>query len=152
MIAIREGGDADRAFVETLGKRTLRSSVASFRFVTDPMLAVSYERLLEIFYAQSHLALIACDEESPVGFLLMLDQMPDEVTHMPQAFIAYMAVEPAKRGQGVGKALLNAAQDEARKRGLPYMGLMVTEENAEARALYESAGFSTERRLLCKPL
>ena len=32
------------------------------------------------------------------------------------------------------------------------MALMVTEENAAARALYERAGYRTERRLLCKTL
>jgi ribosomal protein S18 acetylase RimI-like enzyme len=32
------------------------------------------------------------------------------------------------------------------------MSLMVTDENAAARALYERAGYVTERRLLCKPL
>jgi len=30
--------------------------------------------------------------------------------------------------------------------------LMVTEDNAAARAVYERAGYLTERRLLCKPL
>jgi len=35
---------------------------------------------------------------------------------------------------------------------LPYMSLMVTEENEAARALYERAGYVTERRLLSKPL
>jgi ribosomal protein S18 acetylase RimI-like enzyme len=32
------------------------------------------------------------------------------------------------------------------------MALMVTEENAAARRLYERAGYRTERRLLCKAL
>jgi ribosomal protein S18 acetylase RimI-like enzyme len=87
-----------------------------------------------------------------VGFLLLLDQLPDEVTLRPQAFVAYMAVEPCARGTGVGAALLAAAENEARRRLLPYMALMVTEENEAARRLYERAGYRTERRLLCKPL
>jgi ribosomal protein S18 acetylase RimI-like enzyme len=82
----------------------------------------------------------------------MLDSLPDEVTGQDQSFIAYMAVERDRRGGGIGAALLAAAEDEARKRGLPYMSLMVTEENASARALYERAGYLTERRLLCKML
>jgi len=82
----------------------------------------------------------------------MLDTLPDEVTRMPQGFIAYMAVEPELRERGAGARLLEAAEREARKRGLPYVALMVTEENAAARALYERAGYLTERRLLCKVL
>ena len=85
--------------------------------------------------------------------MLLLDDLPDDVTAMPQGFVAYMAVEPVARGgAGIGTALLTAAEDEARRRGLPYMALMVTDENAPARALYDRAGYVTERRLLCKAL
>ncbi len=69
-----------------------------------------------------------------------------------QGFVAYMAVDPQQRRFGVGSALLAAAEDEARRRGLPYMALMVTEENEAARRLYRRSGYRTERRLLCKPL
>ncbi|HEY1656009.1 MAG TPA: GNAT family N-acetyltransferase, partial [Candidatus Tumulicola sp.] len=82
----------------------------------------------------------------------LLADLPDEITSMPQGFVAYMAVEPACRRQGVGAALLAAAEDEARRLGLPYMTLMVTQENAAALSLYRRAGYFTERRLLCKPL
>jgi len=151
-VTVRYGNEADRGFVEDLGKRTIGSSVASFRDAPEPMLEVSYERLLDVVYSQSHIVLIAQKGDARAGFVLLLDQLPDEVTLMPQGFIAYMAVEPAMRGQGIGERLLEAAEHEARTRGLPYMGLMVTEENAAARALYDRAGYVTERRLLCKPL
>ena len=88
----------------------------------------------------------------PAGFVLMLDELPDEVTGMEQGFIAYMAVEPGRRREGAGAALLKGVEDEARKRRLPYVSLMVTEDNVAARTLYERAGYSTERRLLCKKL
>jgi len=149
---VRPAVAADRAFIEELGMRTLGSSVATFRRAPAAMVRVSYERLLEIVFGQSHVGLIAERDGVPVGFLLMLDELPDEVTAMPQGFIAYTAVEPDARRAGVGRALLDAAEDEAKKRALPYMGLMVTEENAAARALYEGAGYRTERRLLCKEL
>ena len=86
------------------------------------------------------------------GFALLLDDLPDDVTGLPQAFLAYMAVEPALQRRGIGMALLHAAEDEAKRRGLPYMAFMVTEENAAARALNDSAGYITERRLLSKAL
>ena len=98
------------------------------------------------------MALIAEADGVRVGFMLALDSLPDEVTGDDQAFVVYMAVERASRGAGIGSALLERAEDEARKRGAPYMALMVTEENAAARALYERAGYRTERRLLCKTL
>lgn len=150
--AVREAAAADRAFIEDLGKRTLGDSVAHFRFASQAMLEASYDGLLDFVYRQPHAGFIAERGGSPVGFLLMLLTMPDEVTRMPQGFVAYMAVEPEARGAGIAKQLLAAAEDEARARGLPYMGLMVTEDNAAARAVYERAGYLTERRLLCKPL
>lgn len=151
-IAVRPGLFTDRAFAEDLGKRTMGASVAAFRQYNPAMLEVSYENLLDFVFGQPHVFLVAEEDGARAGFILMLDTMPDEVTRMPQAFVAYMAVEPSAQSRGIGKRLLAAAEDEARRRGLPYMGLMVTEDNAAARALYESAGYLTERRLLCKLL
>jgi ribosomal protein S18 acetylase RimI-like enzyme len=151
-ILVREGRIEDRSFVKQLGKRTMGDSVAQFRIYNDSMLEASYEGLLDFVFKQTHVLFIAERGGRRAGFILMLDTMPDEVTRMPQGFVAYMAVEPLERRYGIGSRLLSAAEDEARRRGLPYMGLMVTEDNAAARALYERAGYVTERRLLCKPL
>ena len=151
-IAIRAAVPADRAFIETLGKRTVMSSVSAQRHPQPEAVLENYERLLEIVDTRAHVALVGELAGERVGFILVVDSMPDEVTGDDQAFIAYTAVEPRKRGIGVGSALLVAAEDEARKRGLPYMALMVTEENVAARALYARAGYRTERRLLCKAL
>lgn len=151
-VAVRPLSGADREFVLDLGRRTVGSSVASYRRASDVVVEFALERLIESVESRSHAALIAEADGRPAGFLLMLDDLPDEVTSMPQAFVAYMAVEPALRRRGIGKKLLEAAESEARRHGLPYICLMVTEENAPARALYGSAGYRTERRLLCKAL
>lgn len=147
-----EARAADRAFVTELGRRCAMSSVGSLRHASESAVRSAFDRLCDIVYDQSHVTLIAQRADRRVGFLLLLDQLPDEVTALPQGFVAYMAVEPECRRSGVGAALLTAAEDEARRRGLPYMALMVTEENAGARRLYERGGYRTERRLLCKSL
>lgn len=151
-LTVRPVVGEDRAFILELGRTTLLSSVAAFRTAPVPMLERSFERLLAIVYSQSHIGLIAELDGRPAGFVLMLDELPDEVTGMEQGFIAYMAVEPGRRREGAGAALLKGVEDEARKRRLPYVSLMVTEDNLAARTLYERAGYSTERRLLCKKL
>ena len=151
-LSIRTATPADAAFIESLGKRTVMDSVAALRHPDPTDVMENFDRLVRIVNGHEHAALIAEDDGVPVGFLLMLESLPDEVTGQDQAFIAYMAVERDRRGGGIGAALLSAAEDEARRRGLPYMALMVTEENAAARALYERAGYLTERRLLCKML
>jgi ribosomal protein S18 acetylase RimI-like enzyme len=152
MVTVRTGTPADRSYIESLAERTVMSSVASFRRPPELMVRLALTRLLEIVEDQSHVSLIVeCDGEA-AGFVLMLDDLPDEVTSTPQGFIAYMAVEPAHQHKGVGKVLLQAAERKAKDRGLPYMALMVTEENTAALALYEGAGYITERRLMCKAL
>ncbi|HXO18023.1 MAG TPA: GNAT family N-acetyltransferase [Candidatus Dormibacteraeota bacterium] len=147
-----EAGAADRDFVKALGRRCVMTSVASFRPASEADAREAFDRLCLIVESQSHVTLIARSDGRRVGFLLLLDELPDEVTLLPQGFVAYMAVEPDARRDGVGAALLAAAEDEARRRKLPYMSLMVTEENEAARRLYDRAGYRTERRLLCKPL
>lgn len=151
-VEVRAGEAADRPFVHDLGQRTIGDSVARFRYVNEALLHASFDALVDVVFRQPHVFLVARRGSERCGFVLMLDTMPDEVTRMPQGFIAYMAVEPSHRRFGIGKRLLEAAEEEARRRGLPYMGLMVTEDNEAARNLYEDAGYLTERRLLCKPL
>jgi ribosomal protein S18 acetylase RimI-like enzyme len=143
---------ADWAFVRSLGRRSAMTSVGSMRQSTESMVLSAFDRLCEIVESQPHVTLIARRDGRRIGFLLLLDELPDEVTALPQGFVAYMAVEPDWRRDGVGSALLLAAEDEARRRGLPYMALMVTEENEAGRRLYAERGYQTERRLLCKPL
>jgi GNAT superfamily N-acetyltransferase len=64
------------------------------------------------------------------------------------------AVLPQYRGKGAGRALLQAAEDHARRQGCCRLTLEVLESNAGARALYHRFGFddSTISRFLVKPL
>ncbi|MTE18732.1 GNAT family N-acetyltransferase [Streptomyces sp. TRM43335] len=55
-----------------------------------------------------------------------------------------LAVDGRARGRGVGRALLRAAMDEARRQGAARITLRVLGHNAPARALYESEGFVVE--------
>lgn len=149
-MTVREGVRDDWRFVDELGRRTLRASAT--RDASDAALETAFGRLVDYLLSQSHVLLIAEDEGGRIGFLVLLDALPDEVSLEPQAFIAYMAVEPGLTRRGVGGALIRAAEDEARRRRLPYISLMVTESNLPAMRLYDRAGYTTERRLLCKRL
>lgn len=149
-MTVRRGGAGDWAFVEDLGRRVAASS--RVRGASDEELDAAFVRLLDVVASQPHALFVAEEGGRETGFLILLDGLPDEVTLQPQAFVAYMAVEPLAEGRGVGTALLAAAEDEAKRRGLPYISLMVTESNLRAMRLYERCGYRTERRLLCKPL
>jgi ribosomal protein S18 acetylase RimI-like enzyme len=151
-IAIRRGNLRDRAFVIDLGRRVSPTSVSSLRVALPPLVEGAYERLVEYVLARENDSLIADVDGVPAGFALLIYDLPDEITLSEQAFIAYMAVEPAWQRRGIARALLATIEEQARKRGLPYLSLMVTEDNAAARALYEASGFSTERRMMTKAL
>ncbi|CAM5550048.1 hypothetical protein SVIOM74S_02801 [Streptomyces violarus] len=55
-----------------------------------------------------------------------------------------LAVSEEVRGRGVGRALVRAAVDEARRRGARRLTLRVLAHNTPARGLYEAEGFVVE--------
>ena len=61
--------------------------------------------------------------------------------------LAGMALVPAARGRGVGRALMDQLLAEASHRGERTMVLEVIEQNDPAVKLYESCGFEKVRRL-----
>ena len=72
----------------------------------------------------------------PVGVLwVALDRRPGE------AWIYDIEINAEHRGKGYGRALLDAAEQEAAQRGSKAIGLNVFGTNTVARRLYESAGY-----------
>jgi ribosomal protein S18 acetylase RimI-like enzyme len=58
-----------------------------------------------------------------------------------ECYLAELYVIPDRRGQGLGRALMEAAIELARSKGADYMDLGTAETDLAARALYESLGF-----------
>lgn len=61
-------------------------------------------------------------------------------------YICGMAVEEPHRGRGIGKALLEEAERDCRRRGLSKLSLVVFEQNAGALRLYRACGYLETRR------
>jgi ribosomal protein S18 acetylase RimI-like enzyme len=59
-----------------------------------------------------------------------------------ESYLAEFYVVPALRGQGLGRALLEAAMALARERGADRMDLGTSEDDIAARRLYERLGFT----------
>src|SRR5262249_32536405 len=59
-----------------------------------------------------------------------------------ECYLAELYVVPARRGEGLGRALMEAAIELARGRGADYMDLGTSEDDVAARSLYESLGFT----------
>jgi ribosomal protein S18 acetylase RimI-like enzyme len=60
----------------------------------------------------------------------------------PAAYLEELYVLPPRRGEGLGRALLEAAIDEARAHGADTIDLGTAETDTAARGLYESTGFT----------
>jgi ribosomal protein S18 acetylase RimI-like enzyme len=58
------------------------------------------------------------------------------------AYLEELYVAPGRRGEGLGRALLEAAMQAARAAGATHIDLGTSEDDVAARGLYESAGFT----------
>jgi len=63
-------------------------------------------------------------------------------TGAPEANLQELYVAPARRGEGLGRALLEATIELARERGATFIDLGTSVTDTAARGLYESAGFT----------
>ena len=59
-----------------------------------------------------------------------------------ECYLAELYVVPERRGRGLGRALMDAAIEHARRRGAGHMDLGTSEDDVAARRLYESLGFT----------
>ncbi len=95
------------------------------------------------------------DDGKPVGLALCEREEGGSPTWAwPKDFFAIIdfIVLPDERGQGVGKALMDAVEAEARERGVAALDLMVLETNDVARRFYERYGFEAQLRTYRKRL
>ncbi|MFJ1754568.1 GNAT family N-acetyltransferase [Kitasatospora sp. NPDC088134] len=77
------------------------------------------------------------------------DVLPDG---RPLAWVMLVEVAPEHRRHGHGRTLMHLAEHACRAAGVHDLGLNVFSGNAPARALYDSLGYRTTRRMLAKPL
>lgn len=80
-------------------------------------------------------ALVAIRAQAPVGFVLAR-------VAANEAEILTLAVAPAQRRQGVGRALVEAAAQTASRAGADVLFLEVADDNTAALALYAGCGFT----------
>lgn len=153
MISVRLARSDDNKFIEALGARAAADTISAVRSSAPQVAAASFRRLLFFCKERIGTVMFVADEDGErAGFLMLLTDVPDDPTQLPQAFVAFVAVEEQRRGRGIGRALVRAAEREARRRDLPHLSLMVGSHNEPARALYASEGFQPERILMTKPL
>ncbi|MDI6812851.1 MAG: GNAT family N-acetyltransferase [Desulfitobacteriaceae bacterium] len=155
---IRFGDVQDWPFLYALGKTVIMDSVSPWRQQSESKTMKYRTSVLNGFWTwiQQNNAIIFVAEseekENPVkaGYLVLYPESREELTGMIQGWVMDVAVLPEFRGQGMGRALLVAAEDYCRDTGIEYLGLAVSSHNVKALALYEQLGYAEERKLMVK--
>lgn len=81
--------------------------------------------------------------DAPDGSIMSVLELIERPDHL---WIDNVAVDPAWQGRGLGRQLLRYADDEARRRGLPELGLLTNERYVANIAMYERYGYRETRR------
>ena len=97
------------------------------------------ERVRELIASGETIVLLAGG--GPEG-LAVLRFRPALWTSGLECYLAELYVVPNRRGQGLGRALMETALAVASEQGADSMDLGTGDEDVAARALYESLGFS----------
>jgi ribosomal protein S18 acetylase RimI-like enzyme len=58
-----------------------------------------------------------------------------------RGWVYYVATDPDRRGKGLGRAIMSAAEDWLRQAGIAKLQLLVRQDNAKASAFYETIGY-----------
>ena len=103
------------------------------------------------------LVLLAFVDDEPIGIAVCFFGL-STFRAAPLLNIHDLAVLPQYHGRGVGRALLTAIEDHARRKGCCKLTLEVLDDNTRAQALYRRFGFDdvvvggSATRFLAKPL
>jgi GNAT superfamily N-acetyltransferase len=126
---------------------------AVFRETDDPPPTLAtIERLLQDGAGAWFLAEAA---GQVIGFLIIQLHSPAQEPYVVQetrAVVQDVGILSAWRGQGIGRALMEAAEQWARRQGARHLQLNVWEFNTGALRFYETMGFTTISRKMEKAL
>jgi ribosomal protein S18 acetylase RimI-like enzyme len=107
-----------------------------------PGVAAITERAGPLIAARQMTALLAGEPGEPAVGIADVRFTPSVFTGKLDADLNELYVEPAHRGRGIGRALIDEAITVARAAGANWMGLVTGEEDTAAIGLYESSGFT----------
>ncbi len=99
--------------------------------------------------------LVVVEDTAIAGFItLLVCRRPQTPIRPSRTYVEIdnMAVDPSKRGRGIGRALMDAATGWTSQEGVQRLELNVYEFNEAALRLYQSAGFVTVFRRLSREI
>lgn len=87
---------------------------------------------------------VAADGQDRLLGFTMVTLRPELLSHEPSAHLEVIVVSKSAEGSGVARALLDAAETDARSHGAGSLTLHVFANNARARKFYDRNGYDGE--------
>lgn len=145
-VTIRPAARADVAAMGVLGAMLVREhyDFDPLRFIaTTPGTSQGYGSYLGGLIGKQEIVLLVAElNGAVVGYTYSGVEGTDYMALRGPAGALYdIVVDPAHRGQGIGRRLLDATLAELKGRGAPRVVLSTAERNAAAQRLFEGAGF-----------
>lgn len=140
---IRPATLADEPFIRAVMPRLVEFGPPAWREAAQ-LTATDVAVLLESLRAPTaqRRVLLAEQQGRPQGLLHLT--VNTDFYQQQHGHVADLAVAAEAEGQGIGRALLQYAEDWARTAGFPWLTLSVFAQNERARAVYERAGFQQD--------
>ena len=154
-IRIRKAGRKDFEFILHLSVETMRDELSDYERERTPqpkLLSIMTRNLRGLMGSSGMLTLVAeTDGGHPAGFI-MVGRSSSVFTDQQQAFVYDVAVAPEFRRRGIGRMLMEQAEQHARRLKMSHIALMVDCRNVPARDLYAKLGFEDTKALMRKQL
>jgi ribosomal protein S18 acetylase RimI-like enzyme len=144
-IQIRQHKDSDNEFILSLVSRFSEFKLPEWRqrAEIDDANQASIKRALNQPGPDSAI-FVAEDENGKLAGFIHLQTENDYFSEEKYGYISDLAVDASNEGQGIGRRLLETAEEWARVKGYRLLALYVFSGNSRARQLYEKYGFREE--------
>jgi len=96
--------------------------------------------------------LVAREDETILGFVMFTIERAAFKQDVLRGIVENLYVRPERRSEGIGSALLAAAEDALTEQGVDVIALEVMARNEGARRFYRRAGYEPRRVELEKPV
>lgn len=152
-ITLRPASEADHAALRALDNRLIAEAALPGATRAD------FQRFQRRF-TDSALAdrdpksrlIVAQNESGAILGYVHLKPTHDDILDCETGYLSIIAVAEEAAGQGIGRLLMQAAEDWARAQGYPSLLLDVFASNVGARRFYECAGFGDDSLRLRKTI
>jgi ribosomal protein S18 acetylase RimI-like enzyme len=145
-LAIRPARHDDEAYLVGLLPRLADFPLPAWR-TAEEIARGDRQILLDALHGRIEHAAILVAELSPGGEragYVFATTTHDYFTRAAHAHVEVLAVEAGEERRGIARALMDAIEQWARRRGYRWVTLNVFDRNARAKALYSSLGYELE--------